>query len=138
MISHRIFAEFRKDAARKPDTEELLYIEQHILNEGKTRLKNLAMEWMDNKKAYDMVPLSWILHYVKMYKIPDQVIQFIEKTMQTWVLDLTAEGKGLAEEKIQRGKFQADKLPPLLFVVAMMPLNHIIRKCTDGNKINKS
>ena len=32
------------------DIEELLYIDQHILNEGKTRQKNLAMAWIDNKK----------------------------------------------------------------------------------------
>ena len=39
-------------------TAELLYIDQHILNESKARRKNLAMAWIDNKKAYDMVPLS--------------------------------------------------------------------------------
>ena len=31
---------------------ELLYIDQHILNESKTRRKNLAMARIDNKKAY--------------------------------------------------------------------------------------
>ena len=39
-------------------TAELLYIDQHILNESKTRRKNLAMAWIDYKKAYDMVPQS--------------------------------------------------------------------------------
>ena len=29
------------------DTEALLYINQHILNESKTRRKNLAMAWID-------------------------------------------------------------------------------------------
>ena len=28
-----------------------------------------------------------------MYKIPDQVVQFIEKTMETWREELTAGGK---------------------------------------------
>ena len=37
-------------------TAELLYVDQHILNESKTRRKNLAMAWIDYKKAYDMVP----------------------------------------------------------------------------------
>ena len=35
-----------------------------------------------------------------MYKISDEVINFIEKTMQTWVVELTAGGKSLAEAKI--------------------------------------
>ena len=36
-------------------TEELLYIDQRILKESKTKRKNLAMSWIDHKKAYDMV-----------------------------------------------------------------------------------
>ena len=39
-------------------TAELLYIDQHILNGNKTRRKNLAVAWIDYKKAYDMVPQS--------------------------------------------------------------------------------
>ena len=42
-------------------TAELLYIDQHIVNESKTRQKNLAMAWIDSKRAYDMVPHSWII-----------------------------------------------------------------------------
>ena len=55
------------------------------------------MACIDNKKDYDMVTQSWIQHCLKMYKIPDQVVQFIEKTMKTWRVELTAEGKSLAE-----------------------------------------
>ena len=51
------------------------------------------MAWIDYKKAYNMVPQSWILRCLKMYKIPDQVVQFIEKTMENWKVDLTAGGK---------------------------------------------
>ena len=85
-------------------TAELLYIDQHILNKSKNRRKNLAMAWIDYKKTYDMVPQSWIIHCLKMYKISHETINFIEKT---------AGGKGLAETKIQRGIFQGDALSPL-------------------------
>ena len=60
---------------------ELHYTDQHILNETKTRQKNLAMAWIDDKKAYDMVLQSWIINCLKMYKISHEVINFIEKTM---------------------------------------------------------
>ena len=70
-------------------TAELLYIDQHILTESRTRRKNVAMAWIDNKKAYDMVPQSWIIHCLRMYKISHEVINFIEKTMQTWRVELT-------------------------------------------------
>ncbi len=52
------------------------------------------------------------------------------KTMKTWRVEFTAEGKGLVEAKIQRGIFQGDAPSPLIFVTVMMPLNHILRKCT--------
>ena len=106
-------------------TAELLYIDQHSLNKSKTRRNNLAMAWIDNKKAYDMVPQSWILHCHKMFKISHKVINFIEKTMQTWRVELTAGGRSIAEVKIQRGIFQGDALSPLLFIIAMMPLNYL-------------
>ena len=48
-------------------TRELLYIDQHILNESKTRRKNLAMDWIDYKKAYNMVKQLWIINCFKMY-----------------------------------------------------------------------
>ena len=58
--------------------------------------------------------------------------------MKNWRVDLTAGRKTLAEMKIQRGIFQGDGLSPLLFVRAMMPLNHIFRKCTGSYKLTKS
>ena len=69
-----------------------------------------------------------------MYKISDEVINFIDKTMKTWRVELTAGGRRLAEAKIQREIFQGNALSPLLFITAMMPQNHILRKCTAGIK----
>ena len=34
--------------------------------------------------------------------------------------------------------FQRDALSPLLFVMARMPLNHVLKKCTGGYKLHKS
>ena len=116
-------------------TTELLYIDQHILNESKTRRKNLAMAWIDCQKGHDMVLQSWIINCLKMYKISDEVINFIEKTVKTWRVELTAEGRSLVEANIQRGIFQGDALSPLLFIIAMMSLKHVPRKCTAGYKL---
>ena len=102
--------------------------------EGK---KKLAMARIDNKKAYDMVPQSWIINCLKMYKISHEVINFIEKNMQNWRVKLTIGGKSLAETKIQRDIFQ-DALSPLLFIIALMPLNPIIRKYSAEYKLSRS
>ena len=58
--------------------------------------------------------------------------------MQTWRAELTAGGKCLAETKIQRGIFPEDALSALLFIIAMIFLNHILRKCKAGYKLNGS
>ena len=64
-----------------------------------------------------------------MYKISDEVIKFIDESMETWRMALRAEGKNLAEVKIRSRIFQGDELSPLLFLITMMPLNEIHRKC---------
>ena len=73
-----------------------------------------------------------------MYKVSDEVINFIDKTMKTWRVELTVGGRRLAEAKILRRIFQGDALSPLLFIIAMMPLNHILRKCTAEYKLSRS
>ena len=49
-----------------------------------------------------------------MYKILDEVINFIEKIIKIWRVGMTAGGRSLAETKIQIGIFQGDALSPLL------------------------
>ena len=57
--------------------------------------------------------------------------------MKTWRVE-EEEGRRLAEVKIQRGVFKGDALGLSLFIIAMMPLNHILRKCTAGYKLSRS
>ena len=58
--------------------------------------------------------------------------------MGKWKVELAAGRKMLAEIKIQRDISQRDSLLTLLFVLIMMPLNHILRKCVGGYKFTKS
>ena len=58
--------------------------------------------------------------------------------MKTWRVELTAGGRSKAEAKIHRGIFQGDAISPLQFIISMMSLNHILRKCTDGYKLSRS
>ena len=96
------------------------------------------MNWIDNKKTYDMDPQSCIINYLKMYKISHEVINFIEKTMKTWRVQLTAGRRSLAKAKIQIGIFQGDALSPLLFIIAIMPLSHKPRKCAARYKFSRT
>ena len=73
-----------------------------------------------------------------MYKISHEVINFIEKTMKIWRVEQTAGERSLAEVKIQGGIFQGDVLWTLLFIIATMPHNHILRYCNAVYKLSRS
>ena len=81
LTSRGLFPEEQKGCWKgSSGTAVLLYIDQHILSKRKTREKNLPMAWIDNKMAYDMIPHSWIIKCLKMYKISYEVINIIGKT----------------------------------------------------------
>ena len=92
LISRGLFPEkqkgWRKGIRGK---RELLCIDQHIPKKSKTIRKNLATVWIGYKKAYYRVPQSWIIYYLKMYKISGEVIKFIENTMENGRVELTGE-----------------------------------------------
>ena len=46
--------------------------------------------------------------------------------------------KNLTSGKNPERHFQVDALSPILFVIEMMSLNYILRKCTGGYKFRKS
>ena len=57
--------------------------------------------------------------------------------MKAWRVELTCGEHILGEVKINRGIFQGETLSPLLFVIEMVPLNHILRKSKVGYEFSK-
>ena len=105
------------DTAREPERLEKFYTLINTFSKKVKRQKNVSMASTDYKKAYDIVPQRWIIDCFKMYKIPDDIIKFIEETMKNCRVEITAGGKRLAEVKIRRCIFfQEDALLSLLFL----------------------
>ena len=93
LISRELFSEKQKDCRKRSrKTWQLLSIDQRLLKESKIRHKNLAIVCIDYKNVYDMVPQRWIIDCLKLYKISEEVIKFIEKTMKKRKVELTAGG----------------------------------------------
>ena len=90
------------------------------------------MAWVDYKKAYDMIPHSWIIESLKLTNLADNVIKFIERSMKSWNVNLLSNGEFLANVKIKRDIFHGDSLSPLLFVVCLILLTQILRKVKCG------
>ena len=62
-----------------------------------------------------------------MYQMSNKVMRLITEDMKNLKVELTPVGKTLADEKILRHTIQGDALSPLVYVIAMMPLNCILR-----------
>ena len=54
-------------------TKDQFPIVKTVLTDYKRKCTNLAMSWIDYKKAYDMVPHSWISEWLKRFSIADNV-----------------------------------------------------------------
>ena len=111
-------------------TKDQLLIDKTILKDCKRRHTNLAIAWIDYRKAFDFdfVPHSWICECLEMFGIAENVRQFLANNMNNWKLTLTANRTNLGEVKVTRGIFQGDSLSPLLFVICMIPLSLVLRK----------
>ena len=90
------------------------------------------MAWVDHKKAYDMVPHSWIRKCMLMFRVAGNKTRVLDKSMDKWCTELTSCGRPLGKVNIWRGIFQGDSLSPLLFVMALIPLTLVLRKVKAG------
>ena len=90
------------------------------------------MAWIDYRRAYDMVPHSWIGECLEMFGIAVNVRQFLLSSKKKWKTELTSRGQQLGVVNIKRGIFQGDSLSPLLFVVYMVPLSLVLRRSKGG------
>ena len=119
-------------------TDDLLYIGRAVIKEVKSRNKNLAMAWIDYKKAYDMVPHSWIIECLDLFGVAENIKSLLVKSMEKWKVMLCSGNSDLGEIEIKRGIFQGDSLSPLMFVLALIPLSLILRKENAAYEFSKS
>ena len=79
-----------------------------------------------------MLPHSWILECLKDLGVNEEIRRLLEETMKSWRVESTCAQEVLGEVKIMREIFQGDSVSSLLFVSAMIPLTHILRKSKPG------
>ena len=109
-------------------TNDLLYIYRAVIKEVMSRNKNLAMAWIDYKKAYDMVPHSSIIGCLDLFGVAENIKSLLVNSMEKWKIMLCSRSSELGEAVIKRGIFQGDSLSPLVFVLALISLSLILRR----------
>ena len=128
LISRRLFPKEQKGYHKATSgSGNLLHIDQHILKESKTKRKNKAIAMIDHKKAYDMVPWSWIINCLKMYKVADNVKRKPRKT-GNWI--------DSRRKKLNWGENPERNLPGKctlsITICNSDDATHVFRKCTRG------
>ena len=109
-------------------TNDLLYIDRAVIKEVKSRNKNLAMAWIDYKKAYDMVLHSWIIECLDLFQVAENIKTLLVNSMEEWKVMLCSGNSVLGEAEIKRGIFQGCSLSLLVFFLALTPLSLILSK----------
>ena len=117
---------------------DLFYIDKKIMKEVKQRKKNIAMCWLDYRKAYDLVPHLWLNECLSMFGVAENVKDLLINSMKEWSTMLTSCGEEIGEVKFSRGIFQGDTLSPLMFVIAMIPLTLVLRKMKASYKFSSN
>ena len=63
-------------------TNDLLYIDRAVIKEVKSRNRNLAMAWIDYKKAYNMVSHLWVIEYLDLFGIGENIKSLLVNSME--------------------------------------------------------
>ena len=92
------------------------------------RKKNLAVAWIDYKKAHDMALHSWIVVYLGMVGVSEQIKHFLPESMKAWQVYLTSNNQSLGGMDIKRDIFQGDSISAQLFVPCLIPRTVILHK----------
>ena len=90
---------FRKETRR---TKDQLLIDRMVLTNCKRRHTNLAMAYVDYKKAYDMIPHAWILKGLQLVGTADNTTNVLGKSMTKWKVQLNAGDEVLWDVNIKR------------------------------------
>ena len=75
---------------RSRGTKDQLLIDKTIIKNCKRRNCGLAMGWIDYKNVFDMIPHSWILKCLDIFKVADNIKRLTRQSMLGWETELTS------------------------------------------------
>ena len=112
-------------------TDQLL-INKAIMEEVKSKRRNLVCVWLDYKKAFDSVPHDWLIKALHLAKVPLEIVIVIEALTKTWTTQAGLQAKNTTIETdsidYQRGILQGDGLSVILFALSINPVSFLLRK----------
>jgi len=98
--------------------------------------RNLYIAYIGYRKTFDLVPHSWLIRVLEIYKIYPLIINSLQKLMKNWTTTLQVKAKNnqiMSDPiRIQRGLYQGVSLSPLWFCLALNPLSHLLNRTNYG------
>ena len=82
--SEQIFSENWRWVPLSYGCKDQLLINKAILEEVRSKRRNLSTTWIDYKKAFDSVPHSWIVKSLELYKMCPTVTRFMRENIKSW------------------------------------------------------
>ena len=143
LVNYNLLPSEQKDCRKGSyGCKDQLLINKAILEDMKTRKKNLSTAWVDYKKAFDSTPHRLLLKCLEIYKISPKMKDFIKASMTKWKTTLTlTHDKGTIssrEIRINSGIFPGDSLSPLFFFIVLAPLSSLLNEINYGYKISNA
>ena len=77
--------------------------------------------------SYYILRYPWMIKLLEMLEAANNIVHLLKEAMKNWNTNLSCSNTDLGAVKINRGTFQGDPLPPLLFVVSFMQLALVVR-----------
>ncbi|XP_055380732.1 uncharacterized protein LOC129611562 [Condylostylus longicornis] len=80
--------------------KEQLTIDAVVMKQAIDKKRNIYGAYIDYRKAFDMVPHSWLIEIMKIYKISENIIRFVSHIMSKWSTVVKLPGSERTSERI--------------------------------------
>ena len=129
-LSHVLFPEEEKGCYKETrETGSLQYINQYILKEDKSKRENLTMQWIDYKKAYDMVPRFENFEDIQQRH---EIYHGSYKKLKSWI---GSRRKNFSWGENPERHIPEDALSPLLCVIVIIHSITYIRSVLEATNL---
>ena len=111
---------------------EQLLINKMVQDEVVGFQRDLICVWLDYQKAFDSVPHDWLLESLRLAQVPPMLVNAISRLTKSWATRLFLDGAKSSLHtdivRYRKGILQGDSLSVLLFILALNPLSHLLKK----------
>lgn len=113
---HLLPAKHKECRRKSRGTKDQLLVDKLIIKNCKRRKTGLGMAWIDYKKAFDLVPPSWILECIRMFGIAQNMVGLIQNSMKQRRTVLTAGSEVLLAKSISEEEYFKETASHLSFL----------------------